>query len=110
MLCSDFSKVKDRLLEKAKDSSMISKKSEIALRDVVKENGEAILQTIFHTTDYGVMLTDLEHTTLALNRRFGEIFQVDIHAVVHSSALDVRKMVAHLIPDLEIWESNLENV
>ncbi len=89
---------------------MISKKSEIALRDVVKENGEAILQTIFHTTDYGVMLTDLEHTTLALNRRFGEIFQVDIHAVVHSSALDVRKMVAHLIPDLEIWESNLENV
>lgn len=59
-------------------------------------------------TDYGVMLTDLNHTTLACNGRFGDIWGVDPAKVVTSDAKEVRAMVAHRIPDVDEWNRELD--
>jgi len=82
----------------------------IAVRPFVGDDQTAVLTAILSATDYGVMLTDLDHTTIACNRRFGEIFDVDIERVVHSDSREVRRMVQRLIPDMGEWERNLEQV
>ncbi|MBS1723823.1 MAG: GAF domain-containing protein [Armatimonadetes bacterium] len=83
---------------------------DIAIRPVVSRDANSLLTAMLRASDQGVMLTDLEHQTIACNSRFGEIFGVDIQEVVHSDALEVRQMVAHLIPDMAEWERNLDLV
>ena len=73
--------------------------SDIAIRELVFQDQEAILRSILSASDYGVMLTDLDHVTIACNKKFGELFGVDIESVVHSDVLGVRHMVQKLIPD-----------
>lgn len=80
---------------------------DIAIRPLVAKDREALLRTILSSSDYGVMLTDLDHVTIALNGKFGEIFGIDIHQAVHSGVLEVRGMVAGLIPDIDEWGRNL---
>lgn len=70
----------------------------------------SLIRAILSATDHGVMLTDLNHVTFACNRRFGEIFGVDIESVVHSTASEVREMVAPLIADLDGWMEGLDDV
>lgn len=77
---------------------------------MVSGDQEALLRAILSATEYGIMLTDLDHVTIACNRRFGEIFGVDIQSVVHSDVLEVRHMVEKLIPDLEVWADDLNLV
>lgn len=84
--------------------------SNLAIRPMDSEDQDALLRAILSATDYGVMLTDLDHVTIACNRRFGEIFSVDIDSVVHSTAAEVRQMVAPLIADIEAWSNGLEDV
>jgi len=82
--------------------------SDIAIRELVFQDQEAILRSILSASDYGVMLTDLDHVTIACNKKFGELFGVDIVSVVHSDVLGVRHMVEKLIPDVEVWEKDLD--
>lgn len=84
--------------------------SEIAIRAIEHEDTTSILSAILQASDYGVLLTDLEHRSLAANRRFGEIFQLDIQEVVLSDVFEVRAKVKPLIPDLSEWERNLDAV
>ena len=83
---------------------------DIAIRELLEEDTSSILKAILRATDHGVMLTGLDHTTLAVNRRFGEIFEVDIHEVVRLDAMAVREKVRRLIPDLQAWSENLKEV
>lgn len=82
----------------------------VAIRPLVAKDREALLRTMLSSADYGVMLTDLDHVTIAANETFGKIFDVDIHDIVHSDVLSVRERVAHLIPDMDEWEANLSLV
>lgn len=83
---------------------------DIAIRKIVLQDHEAVLRSILSASDYGVLLTDLGHVTIACNRKFGEIFGVDIDKVVHSEVQEVRRMVESLIPDLESWEAALDTI
>lgn len=83
---------------------------DIAIRPLVAKDREALLRTILNSTDYAVMLTDLDHVTIALNAKFGQIFQCDIQHAVHSGVTEVREMVADLIPDIDEWNKNLVDV
>jgi len=82
----------------------------IALRNLIVEEQVLLLQSILGAVDVGVMLTDLEHQTLAVNERFGEIFGVEIKAAVISEPEKVRDFVRNKIRDYEAWKDNLEAV
>ena len=64
-----------------------------AIRPEFFASQAAILNTILVTSEYGVLLTDLDHQSIACNPRFGELFGLDIHEVVKSNAGVVREMV-----------------
>ena len=90
----------------------VSVKNEVdlAIRELEHGDTASILSAILTASDYGVLLTDLNHRSIAANRKFGEIFQVSIGKVVHVDVEEVRASVRNLIPDIEEWERNLELV
>lgn len=60
--------------------------------------------------EFGVLFTDLQHSALSCNARFGEMFGIDCARVVHSDPQEVRAMVHRRIANLEDWKENLEEV
>lgn len=81
--------------------------SKVSFRPAYKSQENELLLAALAATDYGIMLTDLDHTTLACNGRFGDIWGVDPAKVVTSTAEEVRSMVAHRISDLDEWNQEL---
>lgn len=69
-----------------------------------------VLASLFASIDLGVMLTDLEHRTLMVNRRFCELFGVDGGQVVNLDVDEVRQAVRARIIDLATWEANLKDI
>ncbi len=69
-----------------------------------------VLASLFASIYLGVMLTDLEHRTLMVNRRFCELFGVDGGQVVNLDVEEVREAVRARIMDLTTWEENLQDI
>lgn len=88
----------------------VKAESGVAIRPILAEATTAILRSILESSDQGVLFTDLEHRTLACNRRFGEIFDVDLQEAVRSEAEQLRRRVEHLIPDPKSWRQMLDRV
>lgn len=88
----------------------MSEQSRLALRPQVPDREERILRSILSAIGTGILVTDLDHVTLACNRRFGEVFGVDIDLAVRSGVQDLRDMVSERISDLSAWTKNLEEV
>lgn len=81
-----------------------------ALKSLRPEEREMVLKATFGSTEFGILLTDLDHVSIACNSRFGAIFGVEIEGVVSSTVDQVREMVRKRIPDYEAWEQNLGEV
>lgn len=84
--------------------------TDVAIRPLVSEDTAAILRAILAAGDYGVLLTDLEHRSLACNRQFGEIFGVDPTRVVEYGVEELREKVLPLIPDPDDWLARLDEI
>lgn len=84
--------------------------SHLAVRELPSDMADQILKALLSCTDYGVLLTDLDHTSLACNRQFGQIWGVPITDVVQTSADSVRQMVRHRVVNFAAWEQNLIHV
>jgi signal transduction histidine kinase len=82
----------------------------LALRSIPPETIQTVLASVLSSTDYGVLFTDLNHVSVACNRRFGQIFGVEIEGVVSQDVDTVRQMVKRRIVDLDHWQRNLEDV
>lgn len=82
----------------------------IAVRSLDHQILEPMLRAVIAEADAGILVTDLEHQSLICNRRFGEIWGVDIESVVAASVDEVRADVLHRIVDLEGWRLNLESL
>src|SRR5690349_20008458 len=87
-----------------------AREADVAIRPMLSHETAAILRAIFNATDYGMLLTDLEHRSLACNRRFGEIFVIDPSEAVRCGVAELRKRVRPLIANLTEWERNLEEL
>lgn len=83
---------------------------DIAIRDLAAGQADSILRSILNSVDYGILLTSLDHISLACNRRFGELWGVDIRDVVANDTRAVRAMVRTRIPDFEAWSRNLDDL
>ncbi len=82
----------------------------LALRHLIQDQTESVLASILDSLDYGVLLTDLGHLSLACNQRFGELFRIPIRDVVKEEPLQVREMVRSVLRDYDAWAQNLEEV
>lgn len=56
------------------------------------------------------MVTDLEHVTLAVNARFGEIFHVDPFRVPTMEVEELRQCVYPRLKDPEAWRNQLDEI
>ena len=68
------------------------------------------MRSILQSIDDGVLLTDLDHVSLACNRRFGEIFGVDPDAALLMDVETLRARVEPLIADVPGWRESLRAV
>lgn len=80
------------------------------VRDSLAGHESQILTAVLTSVDLGVMLTDLEHQTLALNHQFGVLFGVGPEAIVNLDVESVRNSVRGRIADYEQWTAKLERV
>ncbi|MCW5936965.1 MAG: GAF domain-containing protein [Fimbriimonadaceae bacterium] len=96
------SKVRDDRFEPGNDG--------VALRPNLEPQPTATLRAILAAIDHGVLLTDLDHKSLACNRVFGEIFGVEPTAVVSDDVEGVRSRVLPIIRDADAWLRNLDEV
>jgi signal transduction histidine kinase len=87
--------------------TMPDSKPNIALRPEVPADQARILQSILGAVDVGIMLTDLEHSTLAVNERFGQIFRIPIEETIRNNPESVRELVRDRIVDFDAWRENL---
>jgi transcriptional regulator with PAS, ATPase and Fis domain len=84
--------------------------ADVAIRPMLSVETAAILRQILNASDFGVLLTDLDHRSLACNRKFGELFEVDPERAVRCDVEELRRMVRPLISNLRQWESNLDDL
>jgi signal transduction histidine kinase len=86
------------------------KTADVAIRPMVGTEPVSILRAILSASDYGVLLTGLDHRSLACNRRFGELFELNIDEVVNSDPELVRKNVYLRLQDPYRWRAQLEEI
>ena len=82
----------------------------VAVRPVADLGTEAMLRAILQSIDDAVLLTDLEHRSLACNARFGEFFGVLPEEVVRIGVEELRSRVAPFIENVDGWRQSLETV
>ncbi len=90
--------------------TVMESKGGVALGNAIPKDTVTLLRAILQATDHGVLLTDLDHHSLACNRRFGEIFKLDPEDVVVSGVKQLRKKVLPLIAEPKLWLASLERV
>ena len=77
----------------------------------------AIMRSILQSIDDGVLLTDLQHRSLACNRRFGELFGIDPQEVVQGQVegvllemVDFGNNVEDGLNSPTLWEHDLDTL
>jgi signal transduction histidine kinase len=82
----------------------------VAIRPHLASHTLALLKAILQSSNDGMLLTDLEHRSLACNEAFGAMFELDPAMVVQSNPRAVREAVFRIIPDPKAWEQRLEEI
>jgi len=82
----------------------------LAIRQVNNALTQPLFNSVVADSDYGILVTDLNHESLLCNRRFGELWGVEISQVVRASVEGVRSYVKSRVTDLDEWERNLEEI
>src|SRR3954470_10989440 len=82
---------------------------DFAFRPLVAGDTESMLRAVLRASEDGMLLTDLEHRSLACNRRFGDLFGVPWHDVVRRDVDELRRQVLPIIADPAAWLASLED-
>lgn len=82
----------------------------IGKRSLSPDYLDAIMTSLFSMSEVGVMVTDLDHVTLAVNARFGEIFQVDPTKVPTMGVEELRECVYPRLKDPAKWRHQLDEI
>lgn len=82
----------------------------VAVRGAYDSITDAILRTLLLNTDDAILVTGLDHTSLACNERFGEYFEVDPQAVVGMGVEELRSVVYPRLQDPGRWVRQLDEI
>jgi len=81
---------------------------DVAIRPMLSEETTHILRAMLKASDYGVLFTDLEHNSIACNRKFGELFSLDIEKTVSSKPEDIRRQIYPRLESPTKWTEQLD--
>jgi len=82
----------------------------VGLRTVDHVHPQSVIASLLEISNVGILITDLEHTTLAVNGRFGQIFRVDPLTVPWKGVEELRRVVYPRLKQPEQWASQLDEV
>ena len=70
----------------------------------------AILRSVLLASNEGILVTDLDHRSLAVNQRFGELFHVTPEEAVSMEPEELRKRVYPRLQDPQAWRRQLDDI
>jgi signal transduction histidine kinase len=82
----------------------------LAVREIVAESAADLACALLQATDYGILMTDLQGRDLVGNRRFGELFGVDVAGVVEMSREEVRAAMRARLKDPEAFFQRVDAI
>lgn len=82
----------------------------VAIRPLEDLVPDAILRTLLLNSDDAILVTGLDHKSLACNERFGVIFEVDPQRVVAMEIEELRSVVYPRLRDPDLWVRQLEEI
>ena len=82
----------------------------VAIRPLEDLVPDAILRTLLLNTDDAILITGLDHRSLACNERFGAFFEVDPQSVVRMEIEELRSVVYPRLRDPDLWVRQLEEI
>lgn len=82
----------------------------VATRSMPDKTVAAILRSLLLFSDEGILVTDLDHRSLAANEKFGELFKVTPAEVVAMEPEALRKRVYPRLQDPEAWKQQLDEI
>jgi signal transduction histidine kinase len=88
----------------------VLREAHVAARALSEDELTATLRAMLTITDLGMLITDLEHRSLACNSKFGEIFSVDSDRVPDMGVEELRGYVYPRLADREGWLSHLDEL
>ena len=82
----------------------------VATRPMPDQTVAPILRALLQFTDEGILVTDLDHRSLAVNEKFGELFQVTPDEAVRMEPEELRRRVYPRLADPKGWVRQLEEI
>src|SRR5579885_2772510 len=70
----------------------------------------AIFRSVLLFSDEAILVTDLNHRSLAVNQKFGELFRVTPEQAVNMEPEDLRRKVYPRLQDPAAWVRQLEEI
>jgi signal transduction histidine kinase len=91
-------------------SKRILSEARVATRPMPDKTVAAILRSLLLFTEEGILVTDLEHKSLAVNEKFGELFRVTPHDAVGMDPEELRKRVYPRLQNPKEWVDQLDQI
>src|SRR5262245_46657019 len=82
----------------------------VATRPMPDRTVAAILRSLLLFSDEGILVTDLEHRSLAANEKFGELFHVTPAEVVAMEPEQLRERVYPRLQAPDEWKRQLDEI
>src|SRR5438876_6530902 len=82
----------------------------LAVRGIVAESAADLAFALLQATDYGILMTDPQGRDLLGNRRFGELFGVDVSGIVEMSPTQVRTAMRARLRDPDAFFERVDAI
>src|SRR6476659_2687615 len=82
----------------------------VATRSMPDKTVAAIFRALLLSSDEAILVTDLEHRSLAVNQKFGELFRVTPDETVAMEPEELRKRVYPRLADPNEWVKQLDAI
>lgn len=82
----------------------------VATRAMPDSMVNAILRSLLVSSGDAILVTDLNHRSLACNQKFAELFQVSAEEAVNMEPEELRKRVYPRLQDPKSWKAQLDQV
>jgi signal transduction histidine kinase len=96
--------------EKSMRTHRVLREAHVTAKPLTDSELNAIMHAMLTVSDAGMLITDLDHRSLACNSRFGDLFCVDSVQVPLMEVEELRERVYPRLADREGWLSNLDEV
>src|SRR5438034_10172666 len=82
----------------------------LAVREIVAESAADLAVALLQATDSGILMTDPQGRDLVGNRRFGELFGVDVGGIVEMSREQVRAAMRARLKDPDRFFARVDTI